>query len=42
MTTHQPALTQLATRTVHLRRGGTLDTTTDTTPAEVEATAGAL
>jgi ATP-binding cassette subfamily B protein/subfamily B ATP-binding cassette protein MsbA len=29
MTTHQPALTQLATRTVHLRRGGTLDTTPD-------------
>jgi ATP-binding cassette subfamily B protein/subfamily B ATP-binding cassette protein MsbA len=25
MTTHQPALTQLATRTVHLRRGGVLD-----------------
>jgi ATP-binding cassette subfamily B protein len=25
MTTHQPALTQLATRTVHLRRGGHLD-----------------
>jgi ATP-binding cassette, subfamily B, bacterial len=25
MTTHQPALTRLATRTVHLRRGGVLD-----------------
>ena len=38
MTTHQPALTRLATRTVHLRRGGTLDTTPtpsvdDTPPA---------
>jgi ABC-type transport system involved in cytochrome bd biosynthesis fused ATPase/permease subunit len=25
MTTHQPALTRLATRTVHLHRGGVLD-----------------
>jgi ATP-binding cassette subfamily B protein len=28
MTTHQPALTRLATRTIHLHRGGTLDNTT--------------
>jgi len=27
MTTHQPALTQLATRTIYLRRGGHLEST---------------
>jgi ATP-binding cassette subfamily B protein/subfamily B ATP-binding cassette protein MsbA len=34
MTTHRPALTAMATRTVHLRRGGVLDTTK---PLSVEA-----
>jgi ATP-binding cassette subfamily B protein/subfamily B ATP-binding cassette protein MsbA len=35
MTTHQPALTRLATRTVYLRRGGVLD---DTPPRPPDAT----
>jgi ATP-binding cassette subfamily B protein/subfamily B ATP-binding cassette protein MsbA len=49
MTTHQPALTRLATRTIHLHRGGTLDNTstdTDDNPSVAEQadalTAGAL
>jgi len=43
MTTHQPALTKLATRTVYLRRGGILDNTPAPTPNHTEAllTAGA-
>jgi len=44
MTTHQPALTRLATRTIHLHRGGTLDNTdthTDQTDTEARLTAGA-
>jgi ATP-binding cassette subfamily B protein/subfamily B ATP-binding cassette protein MsbA len=44
MTTHQPALAQLATRTIHLRRGGVLNAAT--APARdhtsVQLTAGAL
>ena len=44
MTTHQPALNRLATRTVHLRRGGILDTTPTLAPNQAEAlqTVGAL
>src|SRR5882757_71120 len=38
MTTHQPALTQLATRTVHLRRGGILDNPPAPTQNHTEAT----
>jgi hypothetical protein len=38
MTTHQPALTQLATRTVHLRRGGILDNSPAPTKNHTEAT----
>jgi ATP-binding cassette subfamily B protein/subfamily B ATP-binding cassette protein MsbA len=42
MTTHQPALTRLATRTIQLHRGGTLDnTTTDTEQADARLVAGA-
>jgi ATP-binding cassette subfamily B protein/subfamily B ATP-binding cassette protein MsbA len=37
MTTHQPALTRLATRTVHLRRGGLLDLTSASTPSAITA-----
>jgi ATP-binding cassette subfamily B protein len=37
MTTHQPALTRLATRTIHLHRGGTLDNTeTDTDQTDTD------
>ena len=47
MTTHQPALTQLATRTVYLRRGGILDELDDISAptlnhTEALLTAGAL
>jgi len=45
MTTHQPALTRLATRTIHLHRGGTLDNTdhTDHTDhTEARLSAGAM
>jgi ABC-type lipoprotein export system ATPase subunit len=34
MTTHQPALTELATRTIYLRRGGHLENTP--TPEAIE------
>jgi ATP-binding cassette, subfamily B, bacterial len=37
MTTHQPALTRLATRTIHLHPGGKIDTTP--APAEADAPA---
>jgi ABC-type transport system involved in cytochrome bd biosynthesis fused ATPase/permease subunit len=46
MTTHQPALTRLATRTVHLRRGGVLDEApvqpSESRPLEAAVAAGVV